>query len=154
MSGVAHQALDGARCRLVVGGASIVVGTCLVTFGAFVHARGVPGECGGDAVPCPPGTATGSLGMALAIFLLLPAGAVLAARRRPEMALAAAGLPFAGVAAAVFTSRFVADPITTSTRTTWWFVGVCGTTAAVLLAIALLLVLRRQSAGAHEQEPG
>lgn len=118
----------------------IVAGACLSCWGGFVMARGVPGECGGDAPPCPPGSASASLGLMVTVFALLPLGAVLRGRRSPETAPAAVALAAAGAAVGIFSSRFVAAPVTDATAATWWATGVLVAVAVIAATIALLLL--------------
>ncbi|MBB4663089.1 hypothetical protein [Conexibacter arvalis] len=119
----------------------IVAAACLMAWGGFVLARGMPGECGGDAPPCPPGSMSAVLGVTASVFALLPLGIALGASRFPEIAPAAVALAAAGAAAGVFSSRFVADPITDATSATWWATGVLGGIAVVAAAIAVLAFL-------------
>jgi hypothetical protein len=128
-----------ARLRIVLAGTLIALGPGGVAWFAFVYARGVPGECGGDAPPCPPGTGSAFFALMLAVLVLFPVGMALAGRRRLELHALAIALGFGAIAVGVLVSRFVADPITTSTTVTWWFAGVTGTISLLALLAALVL---------------
>lgn len=130
------------RVRTGVAIVLMVLGACAMTWAGFVLARGVPGECGGDAPACPPGSTTAFFALFATIFLLMPVAVALAGRRRPELWPMTFALGFGGLAVGIFSARFVADPITDSTATTWWFVGVTGTLAvlATLAAVTVALV--------------
>lgn len=133
-----------ARPLLALGIVLIVLGACLVALGAFVLSRGMPGECGGDAPACPPGSVAGMLGAALSLFLLLPLGVALAGYRRPEIASMSVALVFGGIAIGVFVSRFVADPITAGTSSTWWWTAITGTIALLAAARSFSVVGRAE----------
>lgn len=128
-----------ARLRIVLAGTLIALGPGGVAWFAFVYARGVPGECGGDAPPCPPGTGSAFFALMLSVLVLFPVGMALAGRRRPELHAIAIALGFGAIAVGVLVSRFVADPITTSTTVTWWFAGVTGAVSLLALLSALVL---------------
>lgn len=127
--------------RTAVGATALAaLGGC-TAWSSFVIARGVPGECGGDAPACPPGSASAFVVLMIAAVVLFPAGVALVGRRRPELWAAGVALGFGGIAVGVLASRFVADPITTSTTVTWWFAGVTGTIAVLALLAALALAV-------------
>lgn len=128
-----------ARLRMILAGTLIALGPGGVAWFAFVYARGVPGECGGDAPPCPPGTGSAFFALMLAVLVLFPVGMALAGRRRLELHALAIALGFGAIATGVLVSRFVADPITTSTTVTWWFAGVTGAVSLLALLSALIL---------------
>lgn len=134
-----------ARLRTIGAATLIALGPGGVAWFAFVSARGVPGECGGDAPPCPPGTGSAFAALMVAVLVLFPLGMALAGRRRPELHALAISLGFGAIAVGVLVSRFVADPITTRTATTWWFAGVAGTIALLGLLTALILAGGRRS---------
>lgn len=75
----------------------------------------------------------------IALFICLPGGVLLTARRRPEMWCAATALTFGGLAAGVFTARFLADPVTTHLAAPLWFCAITATIALVAAAIAVIL---------------
>lgn len=133
-----------ARLRTIAAGTLIALGPGGVAWFAFVYARGVPGECGGDAPPCPPGTGSAFAALMVAVLVLFPVGMALAGRRRPELHALAISLGFGAIAVGVLVSRFVADPITTSTATTWWFAGITGAIAVLGLVVALVLARGRR----------
>jgi hypothetical protein len=122
--------------RALIGILLIALGVCLLCWAAFQILRG-PGTCGGDgAVACPDGFLFAVLGGFASFFLVIPVGIALS----PKVA----GLPSAvgilisgGLAATVYSSRFVADPITEGTVGTWIVVGILGT-ITVLLLLSLL----------------
>jgi len=129
-----------ARVRSSLAWVLMVVGAGLVSWFGFVAARGMPNECGGDALPCPPGTTSAFTALFASLFVLFPLAVALGGRRRPETAPAAVALATAGAAVGIFCSRFVADPITDATASTYWASGILGGIALVALTIALLLV--------------
>ncbi|MCK9247770.1 MAG: hypothetical protein M0P31_02165 [Solirubrobacteraceae bacterium] len=129
-----------------VTGAVLLVATGpLAAWGTFVPARGMPGECGGDAPPCPPGSMSAILALMVAWFVLLPVGALLVGRR-PAPILAGVAVLTGGMAAGVLASRYIADPVTHATRTTWWFVAILGTASVVCAAAAIVLAGRGRHA--------
>lgn len=137
MSAASSAAARPSAFRALIGILLIALGVCLICWAAFQILRG-PGTCGGDgAVACPDGFLLAVLGGFASAFLVLPVGIVLSPKV-PGLASAVTALISGGLAATVYASRFVADPITEDTVGTWIAVGALGTVAL----LALLGVLR------------
>lgn len=145
-----------ASVQLVVGSALLIAAAPLLAWASFVYVRGeVPGSCGGDYPPCPPAAESAVGAFIIGLFVCLPVGALLAARRRPEMWCAAIALAFGGLAAGVFSSRFLADPTTTHLAAPLWFCAITATIALVAVVIAVILAGPSQPHAAVDREhPG
>ncbi|MEV3964579.1 hypothetical protein AB0M34_27455 [Nocardia sp. NPDC050193] len=81
--------------------------------------------------------------MFVALMVLVPLGVMIAWKEHPELLPTAVALVFGGIAVGVFTSRFIADPITERTTPTWWWVGVTGGLAAIAIVAAISVVVLR-----------
>lgn len=141
-----------ARARVVAAVVALAAVSWSASWAGFVFARGIPGECGGDAPPCPPGTGSAAGGLLASVFLL-PIGAALAGRRRPEAGPAALALASAGAAVGVFSSRFVADPMTEATTATIWATAILGGAAVLFALVALALLLWGDALAAPDDPP-
>jgi hypothetical protein len=122
--------------RALIGILLIALGVGLICWATFQILRG-PGTCGGDAPACPDGFLVTVLGGFASVFVVLPIGIALSPKV-PGLASAVTALISGGLAATVYVSRFVADPITEDTVGTWIAVGALGAVAL----LALLGVLR------------
>lgn len=132
--------------RALIGIVLIALGVCLLCWAAFQVLRG-PGTCGGaGAVPCPDGFLFAVLGGFASFFLVIPVGIALSPKVSGLFA-AVTALISGGLAATVYASRFVADPIADGTVGTWIAVGVLGT-----IAVLALLAVFRAGPGAEEAQ--
>lgn len=133
--------------RALIGILLIALGVGLVCWAAFQILRG-PGTCGGDgAVACPDGFLFAVLGGFASFFVVLPVGIALSPKVSGLFASVTA-LVSGGLAATVYASRFVADPITEGTVGTWIAVGALGAVAVV----ALLAAVRVGPSGDERQQ--
>ncbi|MFA4927005.1 MAG: hypothetical protein WC558_00705 [Patulibacter sp.] len=122
--------------RTIFGLALITIGVCLLCWAVFNVLRG-PGSCGGDAPACPDGFVSALLGGFAAFFVMLPIGIALSPKV-VGLAPAVTALISGSLAATVYVSRFVADPLTESTVGTWIGVVILGVIS--LLGVFLTLV--------------
>ncbi|MEV3963368.1 hypothetical protein AB0M34_21135 [Nocardia sp. NPDC050193] len=142
------------RVRTACGIALIVLAGCLCSWAGFVFSRGFSGNCGGDYPPCPPGTGSAFFSLLAAILACIPAGLALAGRTYPELYCAAVSLAAGGLAIGVFSSRFVADPITTGTTATWIFSGITGTIAIIAILAGFAVALGDTDSTASNTDGG
>lgn len=132
--------------RAFLGVLLIALGVALICWAAFQILRG-PGACGGDAPACPDGFLVAVLGGFASFFVVLPVGIALSPKVSGLFA-AVTALVSGGLAATVYASRFVADPIAEGTVGTWIAVGALGAVAV----IALLAAIRVGPGSEHMQE--
>lgn len=121
--------------RALIGILLIALGVGLICWAAFQILRG-PGTCGGDAPACPDGFLFAVLGGFASFFVVLPVGIALSPKVSGLFA-AVTALVSGGLAATVYVSRFVADPIAEGTVGTWIAVGVLGAVAVLALLAAI-----------------
>lgn len=131
----AAGAVRASPVRAFFGVLLIALGVALICWATFQILRG-PGTCGGDAPACPDGFLVAVLGGFASFFVVLPIGIALSPKVSGLFASVTA-LVSGGLAATVYASRFVADPIAEGTVGTWIAVGALGTVAVLALLAAI-----------------